>query len=145
MVARAGGVGKARRAPGTLGTLAGGVPLAWALSYAPTTVQWLVLATVFVLASWAAHVAERALQTEDPGEIVIDEVVGYLVTMVGVSHTWTSVILGFFLFRLFDICKPWPVKTMERRFKGGLAVVMDDVAAGAYAHAFLLLILASLP
>ena len=84
-------------------------------------------------AFWIADCGERFWDEADTGEIVIDEVAGYLVTMFGLPFTWTWVLAGFFAFRVLDIVKPWPASHFDRRFKNGFGVVMDDVCAGAYA------------
>ena len=82
---------------------------------------------------WASDVMEKASRRTDPGFIVADEVSGYLVTMAFAPVSVTSALVGFFLFRLFDITKPPPARQMER-LGGGLGIVMDDVAAGVYAN-----------
>jgi phosphatidylglycerophosphatase A len=76
---------------------------------------------------------ERSLGTSDPGKVVIDEIAGYLVTMAGSPVAAGPIILGFFLFRFFDIVKPPPVRQAEKFFRGGLGVVADDLLAGVYA------------
>ncbi len=68
----------------------------------------------------------------DDGRIVIDELVGYLVTVAFLPFSWTTALLGFFLFRVFDILKPFPASWFDRRMKNGIGVVLDDVAAGIY-------------
>ncbi len=119
-------------APGTIGTLAA-VPLYYLVSglpyyfYIPFTVLFIVLSV------WASGIAEGIFGSKDPGYIVADEVCGYLVTMTLVPLTLTNVVIGFFLFRFFDIVKPPPSRQSEG-LKGGLGVVMDDVIAGVYAN-----------
>ena len=71
----------------------------------------------------------------------VDEVVGLLITMTATPPSWQGVVLGFVLFRVFDILKPWPVGALDRRLKGGLGVMLDDVVAGVYAFAALRLLL----
>ena len=77
----------------------------------------------------------------DPPEIVIDEVAGLLVTIILIPFTWPTLIAGFFLFRFFDILKPPPIKGIEKKIKGGVGVVLDDLVAGAYAHISLRLLI----
>ncbi|MCL4244774.1 MAG: phosphatidylglycerophosphatase A [Candidatus Dadabacteria bacterium] len=96
----------------------------------------LLTAVVIAVSVWASDVTEKAAGRTDPGFIVADEVSGYLVTMAFAPVSVTSVVLGFFLFRLFDITKPPPARQLER-LGGGLGIVMDDVAAGVYANVVL--------
>ena len=77
-----------------------------------------------------AHVAENVLKKRDPGCIVIDEVAGQVVTLIGLPVNWISLAAGFVVFRGFDILKPFPIRTVERNISGGAGVVLDDVAAG---------------
>lgn len=125
------GAGLMPRASGTFGSLAA-VPLvlvgwlgtAWSLS---------ALASIIVIALWSAHRAQELLGKEDPSEVVIDEAAGMAVTLFLVPLSWTNIFLGFFIFRVFDVVKPWPVHQMER-LHGGLGIVADDLMAGIYAH-----------
>ncbi|MGM0443781.1 MAG: phosphatidylglycerophosphatase A family protein [Fibrobacterota bacterium] len=100
------------------------------MTFAPLALLALMAGT------WASSSAEEIYGTEDPGAIVIDEVLGQLLTFTLITEVWTlsasSLVLGFFLFRFFDIVKPWPVHCFER-IGGGLGVMMDDVAAGLLA------------
>jgi phosphatidylglycerophosphatase A len=119
-------------APGTLGTLAA-VPLYYLVSglpyyfYIPFTVLFIILSV------WAAGVAEDIFGEKDPGLIVADEVSGYLITMLFIPFSLTNLVIGFFLFRFFDIVKPPPSRQAES-LSGGLGVVMDDVMSGIYAN-----------
>lgn len=125
-------------APGTLGTLAA-VPLYYIVSGLPYYLYIAFTVLFIALSVWSAGIAEWIYQEKDPGYIVADEVSGYLVTMTLVPLTLTNVVIGFFLFRLFDIVKPPPSRQAER-LKGGLGVVMDDVVAGVYANILLQII-----
>jgi phosphatidylglycerophosphatase A len=125
-------------APGTVGT-AGAVPLAWAvarLEPGPAALAGLALLALSVV---AATRAGRYWRVVDASPIVIDEVVGYLVTMAFVPFTWPAAAAGFLLFRICDIAKPWPASAFDR-IKSGLGVVLDDVAAGVWAGAGLWLL-----
>jgi phosphatidylglycerophosphatase A len=117
--------------PGTFGTL-GAIPLYLALSRLPPV--WYVAATAALtaLAVTAATRAGAYWKVVDASPIVIDEVAGYLVTMMLVPFSWKAVAAGFVLFRVFDILKPWPASAFDR-VKTGFGVVMDDVAAGVWA------------
>ena len=108
--------------------------------------QWgdpAVLAGLAILAGLgvpAADHMERTLGVSDPGRVVIDEIAGYLLTMAGSPATAAHIITGFFLFRFFDVVKPPPVRQAEKKLRGGLGVVADDLLAGAYAWIFLRLL-----
>ncbi|HUL59170.1 MAG TPA: phosphatidylglycerophosphatase A [Anaeromyxobacteraceae bacterium] len=125
-------------APGTVGT-AGAVPLAWALSWLSFPAQLAAIAALFAVAVPAAQRAGRYWGVADASPIVVDEVVGYLVTMAFVPFSWPAAAWGFLLFRLFDVLKPWPASAFDR-VKNGFGVVMDDVAAGLFAGAGLQLV-----
>ena len=119
-------------APGTMGTL-GAIPLWWALSGIAAPAYLAVLALATGLAIFAAHRAGRYWGVADASPIVIDEVVGYLFTMALVPFSWTAALVGFLLFRVLDVVKPWPASAFDR-VKNGFGVVMDDVAAGLFAR-----------
>jgi len=91
------------------------------------------LVVVTVVAIWASDRTQELLGRTDPSEVVIDEVAGFLVTMLLLPTSWVNMGLGFVLFRFFDIAKPWPVRQAER-LKGGFGIVVDDLLAGVYAH-----------
>jgi phosphatidylglycerophosphatase A len=128
------GSGLSPKAPGTMGSLASLViwaPLivldvAWC-------VRLLVAAAIFLVGTIAAEAIVRAEGREDPQKVVVDEVVGMGVTLCLSTHSWLSCVLGFALFRLFDIWKPWPVRWADRKVHGGFGVMLDDVVAGLYA------------
>ena len=82
---------------------------------------------------WSGGGAEIALNRKDPGPVVIDEVLGMLITLALVPVTWTGVAVGFLLFRVFDVIKPFPAARMER-LRGGSGIMLDDAVAGIYAH-----------
>jgi phosphatidylglycerophosphatase A len=85
-----------------------------------------------VAGTWAAHVAERALGAKDPGAIVVDEVAGMALSVLACPPTPGPLVVGFFLFRLFDIVKPYPANALQR-LSGGAGVMIDDLVAGLYA------------
>lgn len=126
------GTGYSPLASGTVGTIAA-IPLYLFLARLSVPV-YLVILTVFCLVScWVSGQAEEIFQEKDSGKIVIDEVVGYLVTMTAAPVSWRGVILGFLLFRFFDISKIPPARYFDRNLKNGYGVVLDDVVAGIYA------------
>jgi phosphatidylglycerophosphatase A len=132
LVASVGGLGCVARAPGTLGTLAA-VPIAWALAGRSLGAYLAVLGVAFALGVMVSRRAIRFTGEFDPQFVVWDEVVGYLVTMTAVPWDWRAAVLGFGLFRLFDIGKPGPVRWVERTAPGAWGVMLDDVAAGVLA------------
>jgi phosphatidylglycerophosphatase A len=126
------GAGRSPVAPGTVGALCA-LPLALGMTYAPLWAQLGLAVLVTVVGAWAAGQVCRAKGLEDPQVVVVDEFAGILVTFLGVTVTWTTAILGFALFRIFDIAKPYPVKWLESNVRGGAGVMLDDVGAGLLA------------
>lgn len=126
------GSGLSPVAPGTAGTLVA-VPLALVLLPSGGFAQALVLAAVIAVSIWAAGVAAPLFGLKDPGQIVVDEIAGFFVTVAFLPLTWTTLVAGFFLFRLFDITKPPPCRQAEA-LPGGLGIVADDLLAGVYAN-----------
>ena len=120
-------------APGTFGTLAA-FPLVLALENLGPTYRFIILATVIVLGITASTKAQNVLGRDDPPEIVIDEVAGFLLALIFLPYSWVTVGLGFILFRLFDILKPFPIRSLEK-IKGGTGIMADDLAAGVYTFA----------
>ena len=129
------GSGLSPWAPGTVGSFAALLP--WlALRDLPWPYYLAVTVLAFALGTWASNVAIARLRIDDPGVVVWDEFVGQwiaLLPLVIAPRAWPWMLLGFALFRLFDIWKPWPVSWADRRIKGGLGVMLDDVVAGFYA------------
>lgn len=126
------GLGYAPFAPGTVGTLAG-IPIFFLIGSWP---WWLFLITFTALlffSFWVADTAGQIYGVTDDGRIVIDELIGYLVTVAFLPWSWSAAILGFFWFRLFDILKPQPARWLDTNFKHGVGVVLDDFVAGIYA------------
>ena len=131
------GSGLAKKAPGTFGTLAA-IPVYWLFAQANLFVYSLLTLTVTVAGIWICDIAAKRLDEHDFGGIVWDEIAGYLITLWLVPLTWQAMALGFVLFRLFDILKPWPISWLDRNVSGGLGIMLDDVLAGIFAGAFLL-------
>jgi len=137
IVASAGGAGFLPVAPGTWGSA---LAVAIFVLFSPVGL-WqfgLTLVALFFLGTWAADTAERVFERQDDRRIVIDEVGGQLVTLapllvLGSSRSLSALVTGFVLFRCFDIWKPGPVRWAERRFEGGVGVMMDDLIAGILA------------
>lgn len=131
-IATAGYVGYIPIAPGTCGSalgLAVYVAVSWTDS---VVIEGLVLLVALIGGIWSAEIVERELG-KDPGAIVIDEVLGMLVTLAFMSVGLNAAITGFFVFRLFDVLKPYPAGRLEH-LHGGPGVMLDDVMAGVYAN-----------
>ena len=132
------GCGLAPKGPGTFGTL-GAIPVyvlaaRWGLVGVGVAAAGVILAGV-----WSASVVARDLGVKDPQTVVIDEVAGFLLTMLGTAVSLRAVLAGFALFRLLDIAKPWPIRRIEH-LPSGWGIVLDDVAAGMLAAAAMALL-----
>lgn len=128
------GSGLSPWAPGTAGTLVA-VPLYLLLRPLPVGWYLALLLALCLIGVWACGKTARELGADDPSAIVWDEILGYLLAMAAAPPGWPWIIGGFVLFRIFDIRKPWPVGELDRRVKGGLGVVLDDLVAGLMALA----------
>lgn len=126
------GLGYAPVAPGTFGTLAG-IPVFYYMSRFSWPLQFLTLTAILFLSFWICDVAGKFYDEADDGRIVIDELIGYLITTAFLPFSWPVAILGFIWFRIFDIVKPPPASWFDREMKNGLGVTLDDVMAGIYA------------
>jgi phosphatidylglycerophosphatase A len=132
------GCGHMPVAPGHTGTL-GAVPLYLALrGLGPVAVAG-AAAVLTAIGVWASGRVARRLGRKDPQIVVIDEVAGVFVTWIAAPSTWRGLIVGALLFRLFDQLKPWPARAAERRLPGGWGIMFDDVFAGAWGAAVVLL------
>jgi phosphatidylglycerophosphatase A len=127
------GAGLSPIAPGTCGSLVA-LPFAIGLAFTPLWVQIAVFVFVTAIGVWASNVYEARSDTRDPQEVVVDEFAGILLTFIGVQISVGTVILGFFLFRLFDITKPQPIRWLDKNLPGGWGIMFDDVAAGIFAR-----------
>ena len=126
------GSGLAPIAPGTFGTLAA-IPI-YLLMQNLSLVTYLILTLVgFTLGVWICEQSAEWLGREDPGAVVWDEIVGYLITMIAAPTGWLWILTGFVLFRFFDIVKPWPISIADKEIHGGLGIMVDDVIAGIFA------------
>lgn len=127
------GSGKAPVASGTFGSLAA-LPFGWAMMY---YTNWMVLTAaailIYFIGVWCADVIMKETNTEDPGLIVIDEVVGQWIPLTIAPFDPVSYMLAFLFFRFFDILKPWPVSWADTKLHNGTGVMLDDVFAGCYA------------
>mgnify|MGYP001821098708 FL=1 len=126
------GSGLAPFAPGTFGTLAA-IPFAIALKFLSVPLQLAVIAVAFAAGIYLCDISSRRAGRKDPGGIVWDEMVAYWLTVVFLPFNWAWLGAAFVVFRVFDIFKPWPIPMVERRFRGGLGVMLDDIVAAVYA------------
>ena len=127
-------IGKIPFAPGTFGSLIG-LPLCFVLAGIQLSAAIVAALILILLAIWISGAAAKTLKRKDPGCIVIDEIAGMVVTFIGLPFTLTTAVCGFILFRILDILKPFPIRSLDQRLSGGLGIVADDVAAGIYANA----------
>lgn len=118
-------------APGTWGTLVA-FPLHFLLIRLSQTGYYAALAIIFVVAVLAAGSAEKILDRGDPGVVVIDEIIGMLIALIGAPVKAAPMLIAFFLFRFLDILKPFPAGWVDAHLNGGLGIVLDDVIAGIY-------------
>ena len=133
-------IGTVPFAPGTFGSLIG-LPVCFLLSRL-NLLQSVIYILVFILfAIGIASAAEKILKQKDPGQIVIDEIAGLMVTFAGLPFNLKTALAGFIIFRVFDILKPFPIRILERRVGGGTGVVLDDVLAGVYGNLILRLVI----
>ncbi len=135
------GSGLAPVAPGTFGTLVG-IPFFIVMAGLPLPLFLALTLLLFVVGVWICDRSSAALGVHDHPGIVWDEIVGYLVTMIAAPLQWQWVLIGFLLFRLFDILKPWPIRWLDRRVAGGFGIMVDDLLAGIFALAIMQLLLA---
>lgn len=126
------GIGNARRAPGTFGTLLG-IPLAILISLLPHPLDLAFLLGLIVFSVVVSERASMIMGQKDPGSIVIDEIAGYCVAVFALPIGFTTLGAGFVLFRFLDILKPWPVSWFDKNLSGGVGITADDVAAGLIA------------
>jgi phosphatidylglycerophosphatase A len=131
-------------APGTVGSAAGLVVYALVWWFQSPVLEIGLILGLFALGIWAGTTAERYFGGIDPGPIVIDEVVGMLITLAFIPVGWSAALAGFVLFRIFDVIKPYPAGRFER-LHGGLGVMSDDAMAAIYANVSLRVLMWMLP
>ena len=126
------GSGLSPIAPGTMGTLAV-IPIY--LLMQPLSLLSYIIFTLFIsiVGIWICGASSQKLGVHDHGGIVWDEFAGYLITMIAAPQGWLWVVIGFVLFRIFDIWKPWPIRVIDKQVAGGLGIMLDDVLAGIFA------------
>jgi phosphatidylglycerophosphatase A len=131
-------------APGTFGSIPG-LALALALlRHAPGWPVWAAVVVVGLIGVWAATAAEQHFGHKDPGPVVIDEVVGMMITVGNLPLGWLGAVIAFLVFRVCDIIKPFPARQMER-LPRGIGVMMDDVMAGVWGHVIMHVLVWAVP
>lgn len=130
-IATALGAGYAPVAPGTFGSAAG--LLLWAVLPSSTMVQVAFIVVLFAAGCWSGSIAERHFGRTDPGQVVMDEVVGMLITLLLNPVGWAGAVAGFLLFRVADVIKPYPANRLEQ-LHGGFGIMADDAMAAIYAN-----------
>ncbi|GAC35478.1 phosphatidylglycerophosphatase A family protein [Paraglaciecola polaris] len=135
------GSGLAPKAPGTFGTLAA-LPLVCLLAYSTSLSGYLLITLlVSVVGIWLCDKTARDMMVHDDSSIVWDEIAGMLIAMIAVPISWQTLLLGFVLFRIFDILKPWPISYLDARVHGGFGIMVDDLLAGFFTLILMHLIL----
>ena len=130
------GSGAAPKAPGTWGTLAA-VLIYWPLTQLSSDHYLLMLLVTSLMGIYICGQTAKDLGVHDHGSIVWDEFVGFWITMFAAPVGWVWVVVGFILFRFFDIIKPWPISWIDKKITGGFGIMLDDVIAGVMAAAVL--------
>jgi len=137
-------IGYAPVAPGTFGSAAGLAVFAAVRASGSTVVEVVVMVGLFAIGIWSAAAAERYFDRVDPSYVVIDEVAGMLITLALLPVPFTGAIVGFVIFRAFDVIKPWPSGRFEK-LPGGLGVMADDGMAGIYGNLLMRVLIWLLP
>ncbi len=126
------GTGLSPKAPGTVGTLAA-IPPYLLFADAPMWLYVGIIVAGFAFGVAICDATSKYMGVHDHGGIVWDEIIGFWITMLAVPVEWIWIIVGFALFRLFDIWKPWPIRVADEHVHGGFGIMIDDVIAGVYA------------
>ena len=126
------GSGLSPKAPGTMGTLAA-VPLV--ILCANLSLNTFIAITVLIslIGIWICDKASKDAGVHDHGAIVWDEIAGYFITMIAIPITWQTLLVGFIIFRIFDIIKPWPISIADKKVGGGFGIMLDDIIASILA------------
>lgn len=130
------GSGLLPKAPGTWGTIVA-IPLWYLLSSLTLPRYLLATLCLSIIGIWICEQSSKKLGVHDHPGIVWDEFCGYFVTMIALPATWQWALAGFVLFRFFDIVKPWPIKWLDTKVKGGFGIMIDDIIAGIFSLAIL--------
>ena len=125
------GLGLAPKAPGTFGTFAA-LPFIFITMHYPLWLQIVFAVVISIFGVWACGKTADDLGVHDHPAIVWDEVAGFYITMIGAALSWQSLLVGFLLFRFFDIYKPQPIRYYDKKLRGGFGVMFDDMLAAFY-------------
>lgn len=136
------GSGLSPKAPGTAGTVVA-IPLYLLASNLSLPVYTVLVVIACLFGIWVCGKASEELKVHDHPGIVWDEFAGFWITMWALPTTWYTVVLGFALFRFFDIVKPWPIRFYDKNLHGGLGIMLDDIIAGVFSCALAHAVLAS--
>ena len=136
------GSGLSPKAPGTMGTLAV-IPVYLLLSQLSLIYYLLAVLVLSLLGIAICGYTSSKLEVHDHPGIVFDEFAGFLITMIAAPVSWITLLLGFILFRLFDILKPWPICWLDKKISGGLGIMLDDILAGIFSLLVLQIVIAS--
>jgi len=126
------GSGLSPKAPGTFGTLAS-IPFYALLSSLSINFYIIACIVISIVGIFICDYTAKKLKIHDHPGIVWDEFAGFFITMIGVSFSWINVLIGFVLFRIFDILKPWPINWLDKKVSGGFGIMIDDIIAGIFA------------
>jgi phosphatidylglycerophosphatase A len=143
-IATCGYIGYVPIAPGTFGSAVGLALFALIRSWGSSAIELGVIVLLFVLGVWSGNAAEKHFGRVDPGPVVLDEVAGMLITLALLPVNIYGAIVGFLIFRLFDVVKPWPANRLEA-LPGGLGMMADDAMAGIYGNVAMRILIAVLP
>lgn len=132
-IATCGYIGYAPVAPGTFGSAAGLLVFALVRQSGSSLVEVMTIVALFLVGIWSATQAEHHFGGVDPGPVVMDEVVGMLMTLAFLPVNWGGALVGFLVFRVLDVFKPWPARQFEQ-LPGGLGIMADDGMAGVYGN-----------
>jgi phosphatidylglycerophosphatase A len=130
------GSGLTPKAPGTFGTLAA-IPFFLILSLLTPVIYFVVVLVLSIAGIYICQKAATYAGVHDHGAIVWDEFIGYFITMFMIPVSWQSILMGFVIFRLFDILKPWPISIADKKLHGGFGIMFDDVLAGLFSLAIM--------
>jgi phosphatidylglycerophosphatase A len=122
------GSGLLPKMPGTWATLIT-IPLVYLLSFSPRLVYIAVCIIIFILGSWLSEILTKELGEHDYGGVNCDEILGFLIVMFPFPCTWQNLLLGFILFRAYDIFKPFPISWVDKHIESGIGMMLDDVLA----------------
>jgi len=142
-IATSGPAGYAPVAPGTFGSAVGFL-IYFLIAGQPLLLQLVLTLAVTLVGVWASRIAAEHFDRKDPSHVVIDEVAGQMITLVGLGSSWVMLLLGFLVFRALDIIKPWPANRLES-LPDGVGIMADDVMAAIYGQLVLRLALVLVP